>query len=244
MLLSGYSNGSVKIFDQFVREKMTIETNSLKNETWADPVISMTTSPIDTLFCTGSEDKLVKLWDLKSQSPEKTSGVYSGHNDSVLAMHWHPQINLMTSGSGDKTIKFWDHRDKTCIKTIYDHTSRVTVVEFNNNGHWLLSGSADRTCRLFDIRNYKQVQIFRGHSLGVNHLTWHPSHEDLFTSCADDGSFVCWLVGYTIPQAHHTSQNYDSLTTIWHPDGKLLATGSRHSCMKLWVRSRCCKNTQ
>merc|ERR1712227_448093 len=126
----------------------------------------MTTSPTDTLFSTGSEDKFVKLWDFKST--KKALKLYRGHNDTILALHWHPNKNLITSSSEDRTIKFRDHRDESCINTIYDHTSKVTSIEFNNNGHWLLSGSADQTCRLFDIRNYKQIQKFIGHSLGVN----------------------------------------------------------------------------
>ena len=58
-----------------------------------------------TMLASGSYDKTIKLWDVKSRSLITT---LSGHTDSVLSVCFSPDGSLLASGSWDGTIILWD----------------------------------------------------------------------------------------------------------------------------------------
>ncbi|KAJ3325896.1 WD repeat-containing protein 5 [Boothiomyces sp. JEL0866] len=54
----------------------------------------------------GSEDKLIYIWDLQSKEIVQT---LQGHSDTVITVACHPILNMIASGSieSDLTIKIW-----------------------------------------------------------------------------------------------------------------------------------------
>ncbi len=58
----------------------------------------------------------------------------------------------MASGSDDQTIRLWNLQTGQCLQVLHEHTSWVTSVIFNADGHILLSGSDDRTIKLSDVK--------------------------------------------------------------------------------------------
>ena len=58
-----------------------------------------------TLVATGSSDKLIRVWDIRSRKP--LIKVFKGHSDSVLCLDWLSQDRTIVSGSRDRTIRVW-----------------------------------------------------------------------------------------------------------------------------------------
>jgi WD40 repeat protein len=58
-----------------------------------------------TLLASGSHDKAVKLWNVRSGECVKT---LLGHGEDVESVSFSPDGSLLASGSGDKTVKLWD----------------------------------------------------------------------------------------------------------------------------------------
>jgi WD40 repeat protein len=52
-----------------------------------------------------SDDKTIKLWDIKSAKLIKT---FKGHTDNIKAVSITPDGKNIISGSDDYTIKLWD----------------------------------------------------------------------------------------------------------------------------------------
>lgn len=59
------------------------------------------------LLATGSQDKLVRLWD---QRVGKCVHSQPGHDDFVLSVVFGSDGNTLYSGSKDKTVRLWDLR--------------------------------------------------------------------------------------------------------------------------------------
>lgn len=69
---------------------------------WAD---DMAFSPDGTKFATGSQDKLVRLYDLSTGDIIAT---FEGHNHTVTSVLFTPDGQMLASGSEDGTILLWD----------------------------------------------------------------------------------------------------------------------------------------
>jgi len=59
------------------------------------------------IVATGSQDKLVRLWD---QRTGKCAQALKGHDDFVLSVVFGQEENSLISGSKDKTVRLWDLR--------------------------------------------------------------------------------------------------------------------------------------
>ena len=69
---------------------------------WAD---RLAFSPDRTMFATGSQDKLVRLYDLSTGDIIAT---FEGHNHFVTSVLFTPDGRALASGSADGTILLWD----------------------------------------------------------------------------------------------------------------------------------------
>ena len=63
------------------------------------------------LLATGSTDRLICLWDLRTDATQNISLTLAGHTAPVSAIAAHPTSSLMfASGSYDSTVRIWDAR--------------------------------------------------------------------------------------------------------------------------------------
>jgi WD40 repeat protein len=66
-------------------------------------------------LASGSDDKTIKIWDLKTRSVEAT---LEGHTGSVNSVHFSPDGTKLASGSGDNTIKIWEIKTRSIEVTL------------------------------------------------------------------------------------------------------------------------------
>jgi len=204
-----------------------------------DPVRQVSFSPTDTKFASCSDDGTVRIWDFQKCLEER---VLRGHGSDVKCCDWHPVKGIVVSGSKDnqQPIKLWDPRNGTVLMTIHAHKSTVMDCRWNKNGNWLVTASRDHLLKLFDIRNLKEeVQTFRGHKKEAASVAWHPIHEGMFSSGGSDGSIIFWNVNQE-KEIGVIDQGHESIvwTSVWHPVGHILTTGSNDHTVKFWSRNR------
>jgi WD40 repeat protein len=70
----------------------------------ADSVRSVAFSPDGKTLVSGSWDKTIKLWDVKTGKERAT---LKGHTEIVWSVAYSPDGKTLASGSYDKTIKLW-----------------------------------------------------------------------------------------------------------------------------------------
>ncbi|MEW5304252.1 MAG: hypothetical protein WDW36_006875 [Sanguina aurantia] len=175
-----------------------------------EPCRSVTWSPTDIKYATCSDDSTATGGD-------------------VRWVDWHPTRGVIASCSKDALVKLWDPRSSNaCVATLHGHKSGVNQVQWNGNGNWLLSAGKDQILKVFDARTQKELGSYRGHAREVTCATWHPFHEELFSSASSDGSLMHWLVSRPDAQADMPCAHPAPIFSLnWHPMGHCLATGAR-----------------
>ena len=109
------------------------------------------------LIASGSEDSIVRLWNLQTLDTKSLRG----HTEYIFAVEFSPDGKIIASGSADLTIRLWDVETGECIKVLRGHKSLVTGLAFTTVpanliglqpkcGYLLASTSYDRTVRLWD----------------------------------------------------------------------------------------------
>jgi len=195
----------------------------------------------DGRVISGSDDKTLKLWDLKSQSCVAT---LTGHSDSVYALVLVPDGCLM-SGSGDKTIKLWNLAktklfQKNCVATLTGHSSAVSTLALLPDGG-VISGSWDKTLKLWDLKSQSCVATLRGHSNAVRALAVLPDGRVI--SGSDDNTLKLWDMKNQSCVATLRGHSGAVMVLAVLPDGRVIS-GSDDNTLKLWdLKSQSCVAT-
>lgn len=120
----------------------------------AGRVTALAATPDGHLVVSGSDDHLVKVWDLESGEEVHT---LVGHEGWVNAVVLTRDGRRVLSGSNDCTVRIWDLETGEELRQFKGHTSWIASVALTNDGRQVVSRSVDGTLKVWDLENGQSV---------------------------------------------------------------------------------------
>ena len=130
-LLLGSSDGPIKVWD--IGGSTPVALMDLEGHTL--DIWSIDASDTSNVALSGSWDKSVRLWDLRTGQCVR---VMEGHSHEVTSVSMDSACKTAVSGSADKTVKLWDLGSGRCIET-YNHGQHVQDVMMHESGSSFLA---------------------------------------------------------------------------------------------------------
>ncbi|XP_019961110.2 autophagy-related protein 16-1 [Paralichthys olivaceus] len=179
----------------------------------------------------GSYDRTLKLWDLRSKVCMKTVFAGSSCNDIVCTEQ------CVMSGHFDKKVRFWDIRAESIVHEL-ELLGRVTSLDLNIDRTELLTCSRDDLIKIIDLRTNAVRQTFsaQGFKCGADwtRVTFSPDGSYVAGGSAD-GALYVWnvltgKVDRTLDRNHNSAINAVS----WSPSGAYVVSVEKGSKAILW----------
>ncbi|XP_036362845.1 WD repeat-containing protein 38-like [Octopus sinensis] len=126
-----------------------------------DEVNCVAFSPDFKLIVTGSDDKIVRIFN--TTTCELLYEV-EGHQGAIRCVAVSPDNEFIASGSYDKAIQLWRISDANFYNKLLGHTKSVEVVIFSPDSNLLCSGSWDRLAIVWNIELCQAIILLTGHN--------------------------------------------------------------------------------
>ena len=117
--------------------------------------------PTNQWFVTGSNDRVIKFWDL---AKGKLKLSLTGHINTVRQVIISPRHPYLFSCGEDKLIKCWDLEQNKVVRHYHGHLSGVYSMSLHPILDVLITGGRDCVAKLWDIRSKQQIMNLEGHN--------------------------------------------------------------------------------
>ena len=234
VLATGDDTGAIQVFD--VNSRAILKT-------WKDhkqPVWVTKFSPSDpTSIFSASDDRTVRLWDLPSESSQRT---FVGHTDYVRSGGYMPgslaSAGLVVSGSYDSTVRLWDPRVENKSAMTFKMGAPIEDVLPMPTGTTVLA-AADNKIAVLDIVAGKPLHMIQNHQKTVTSLALASDGERLLSGALDGHMKVFETTGWNMVSGSKYPSPILSLNVVTsgiNREDKHIAVGMHSGLLSLKTR--------
>ncbi|MFT7819085.1 autophagy-related protein 16-1 isoform X1 [Arapaima gigas] len=179
----------------------------------------------------GSYDRTLKLWDLRSKVCMKTVFAGSSCNDIVCTEQ------CVMSGHFDKKVRFWDIRSESIVREL-ELLGRVTSLDLNHDRTELLTCTRDDLVKIIDLRSNAVRQTFsaQGFKCGSDwtRVTFSPDGGYIAAGSADGTLYVWNVLSGKVERSLDKNHSSAINAVSWSPSGSYVVSVEKGSKVALW----------
>lgn len=208
-------------------EKLALANSLTAHTEWVN---SLAISADGETLVSGSADKSIKIWNLKTGALKTTLSL---HSDVVNSVAISPDGKTVVSGSKDGTIKIWNLPTGTLKATLTRSEARVDSVVISPDGQTLVSGGGDNKIKIWNLQTGELKHTLNGHNKSVMALAISSDGQTLASGSADS-TIKIWNLQTGDLKNTLTNHKDVIFAVAISPDGKTLASGSYDRTIKIW----------
>ena len=199
-------------------------------------VNAIAVSPDGQTLASGSQDKTVSLWSLKTG---KQIFTFFGQAGEVCTVAISPDGKTLVAGGFDNTITSWQLETKALVCSFfqrnspYSHLGFVSSIVFSQDQKIIASASGDRTIKLWGGWTGELKRTLNGHLDTVWSVAITPDGQTIASGSADKTIRLWSVDSYQPPRILTGHSDWVTAVAI-SPDGNTLASGSTDGTIKLW----------
>jgi len=158
-------------------------------------ILSLYTWGGGPIFVSGSQDKTVRFWDLRTRGCVNLVQYGSQDNRApsegspVASCCVDPSGRLLVTGHEDSSVVLYDIRGGRSVSNVKVHSNEVRSVRFSPSAYYLLTASYDGTIVLSDLQGDLTTSLpsvtVASHKDKIITGRWHPHHFSFVSSSAD-----------------------------------------------------------
>jgi WD40 repeat protein len=191
-------------------------------------------------LATVSNDKTIRLWDLRSGEPLLVlrPPLGPGSAGMLYALAVAPDGRWLAAGGfeyagNDHGIYLINLQTNAMQAVLRGHTNVILDLAFSPDGRWLASASADKTARVWDWKSGQSEQVLRGHTDSVYALAFSADSRSLATASLDKTARL-----WTVPagQGQHVLRGHAGglQSVAVNRDGSRIAVGGVDQSISIW----------
>lgn len=197
-------------------------------------VQALALSPDERVLATGSNDNLIRIWDVEERSVLRT---LEGHSRHLLSLAFSSDGSSIVSVGYDRTVRAWDVElgEQSWLSSFEEDESPIVV---DCGGSDLIAvGCLDGTVRFFEWsrRENRKPCVVRDDPIRC--LRFSPDGMRLAVGC-DNGDVVVRDLSTDQDIAVLTGHTRNVLQVAFSPDGTRLATTSFDKTIRTWDLER------
>ncbi len=196
-------------------------------------VLSVAYSPFGSYVLSASEDKTVRLWDLKNRA---LRAEVPGHADQVTSVAFSRDGRRALTSSLDRTIRVWELPGGLQQFSLGGDGAPLWQAVYSQDEREVLSGSADGTLRLWDVPARKPLRSFLGHGKGkeARCVAFAPMPRRQALSGGTDNLLRLWDVNSGNQVRSFVGHTATVTSVVFLADGRRAISASQDGTLRLW----------
>ena len=186
--------------------------------------------PGNEWFASGSNDRIIKIWDLASG---KLKLSLTGHISGVRGVAISSRQPYLFSCGEDKQVKCWDLEYNKVVRHYHGHLSGVYSLAIHPTIDLLISAGRDSVARVWDMRTKAQIHSLSGHSNTIASVVCQATEPQVATG-SHDTTIKLWDIVAAKARVTLTHHKKSVRSLVIHPKLNMFASGS-YANLKQWV---------